>query len=271
MTQSDIERTAEEVLAAHGLTGLPVDPMALARQEGIRLLAGRYGRGFDGRIEYCERPDGGHYYLFCPEEAPPGWPATRVRFSVAHELGHFFLRRHREYLVSGMWRGRRTEFVSERRLEREANYFARAILMPPEPFVAYARRKGGPCTLADLAYLARQVFHTSIPSTAIRYAQLDLRPCAVVVSEAGRVLFSIRSRKMKHAGYARLDRIPGPSLTGRLLLAVARRSTPVTEGFVRADVWFESGPGQLREEARVLGRVTRMITYLVLDENVARN
>ena len=59
MTESQIERLAEEVLAAHGLTAPPVDPFALARLEGVRLAPGRYDGCFDGRIEYRTAPCGG--------------------------------------------------------------------------------------------------------------------------------------------------------------------------------------------------------------------
>jgi len=130
MRQSEIERTAEEVLSAHGLTSLSVDPLALARQEGIHVLAGRYGECFDARIEHRDGPGGGRYYLFYAEEEPPHRPASAVRFSVAHELGHFFLAPHRDYLLSGTWHGRHAGFIYDDRLEREADSFAKALLAP---------------------------------------------------------------------------------------------------------------------------------------------
>jgi hypothetical protein len=170
LTPSQIERAAEQVLAAHRATGLPVDPLALARLEDIRLAPGRYGGCFEGRIEYRGDTAGGRVLIFYEEEAPPRRPASRVRFSVAHELGHYFLPPHRQYLFSGHWHGRHAAFLLNRRLEREANYFAGALLMPRERFIECARRRsGGLCTLRDLAYLAGHVFQTSLTSTAIRY------------------------------------------------------------------------------------------------------
>ena len=84
MIESRIERLAEDVLAAHNMTRPPVDPLAVARLERIRLAPGRYDGCFDGRIEYRSTVKGGRFYLFYAEEDPPRRPLSRVRFSVAH-------------------------------------------------------------------------------------------------------------------------------------------------------------------------------------------
>jgi hypothetical protein len=265
MTESRIEQLAEQVLDAHGVAGLPVDPLALARLEEIRLAPGRYGGCFDGRIEYRNRSEGGgRFYLFYEEGQRP----RRVRFSVAHELGHFFMPQHRGYLVSGVWHGSRSEFVSSRRLEREADWFAAALLMPRQPFVEHLHRRGSYlCTLGQLADLADRVFHTSLTSTAIRYAQLNFAPCCVVLSEHGRVLFGIRSEEMRRRELGWISRVPAESVTGRLWADRAAGRAGTYAGVVDTGIWFAGrGPGLLREEARVLGRTGRTLTYLVLTD-----
>jgi hypothetical protein len=267
MTESRIEQLAEQVLDAHGLAGLPVDPLALARLEEIRLAPGHYDGCFDGRIEYRRRPgDGGRFYLFYAAEERARRPAARVRFSVAHELGHFFLPQHRDYLVSGVWHGSRSEFVSARRMEREADWFAAALLMPRQEFLARLQGRGGClCTLGELARLADRVFQTSLTSTAIRYAQLNFAPCCVVLSEHGRVLFGIRSEEMKRRELGWISRVPAGSVTGRLWAALAAGRAGTPSGLVDGGLWFAGrGSGRLREEVRVLGRTGRTLTYLVL-------
>lgn len=268
MTESQIERAAEQVLTAHGLTGLPVDPLAVARLENIRLAPGSYAGAFEGRIEYRRSGDRGHFYLYYAGEEAGHRPASRVRFSVAHELGHFFLPTHRRYLLSGRWFGRRSGFLSVRRLEREADYFAGALLMPRERFVEHAQgRGGGRCGLADLAGLARDVFKTSLTSTAIRYAQLNFAACCVVLSERGRVLFAVRSEEMKRLGLCWLGGVPGDSVTAGVVSSTHNGSTPNAQGAVDAGVWFGAWwSGRLREEARVLGPNGRVLTLLVADE-----
>lgn len=272
MTEADIERAAEEVLDAHDATRLPVDPFAIAKAEGIRLAPGRYDECFDGRIEYRRRNGRGRFFLFYPQTEPPWRPEGRVRFSVSHELGHFYLPKHRDYLTSGRWHGSHCGFVSDKPAEREADIFATALLMPRRSFVARVKMKaGGVCTMSDLAQLADEVFKTSITSTAIRYAQLDFEPCCVVLSRGDRVLYSIRSEDMRRQGLGWIDqgsRVPATSVTGKRAAALAKDAAPKTGGPVDSDVWFDSRRARpLWEEVKALGRTGLALTLLALNED----
>lgn len=272
MTEAEIEQVAEEVLEAHGAVGLPVDPFAIARAEGIKLAPGSYDECFDGRIEYRRRDGRGRFFLFYLEEEPPWRPEGRVRFSVSHELGHFYLPKHRDYLISGHWHGSHSGFVSDKATEREADVFATVLLMPRRRFIQRVKMKPqGQCTLRDLRKLADEVFRTSITSTAIRYAQLNFEPCCVVLSQGNRVLYSIRSEDMRQQGLGWIDQggpVPATSITGKMMTAIAEGRTPRTEGAVDSDVWFDSGHGRpIWEEAKVLGRTGLILTLLALDED----
>lgn len=61
---------------------------------------------------------------------------TRQRFSLAHELGHFFLHKGKEIFIDGKATGyllrARNVSASDYATEREANEFAAALLMPRE-------------------------------------------------------------------------------------------------------------------------------------------
>jgi len=272
MTEADIERAAEEVLDAHDAACPPVDPFAIAKAEGIRLAPGRYDECFDGRIEYRRRNGRGRFFLFYPEAEPPWRPEGRVRFSVSHELGHFYLPKHRGYLTSGHWHGSHCGFVSDKPTEREADIFATALLMPRRSFVARVQMKAGSvCTMGDLVRLADEVFKTSITSTAIRYAQLNFEPCCVVLSRDGRVLYGIRSEDMRCQGLGWIDRggpVPATSVTGKLAAALAKDTSPKTGGPVDSDVWFDSRRARpLWEEVKVLGGTGLALTLLALDED----
>jgi hypothetical protein len=267
MTESRIERLSEEILEAHGLAGPPVDPLALARRERIALAPGRY-RGFEARIEYWEEARGGRFYLFYAEAEPPRRPASRVRFSLAHEVGHYYLPDHHDYLVSGDWRGRRRRFVAVRRLEREADWFAAALLMPRREFARRVLALGRPCRLGDLARLAGQVFQTSLLSAALRYAQLNFAPCCVVVSRGGELPYGRPSDELRRRDPGPVAGIPAESVTGRLLAARAAGKAARDRGVVAAGVWFgRGGDRPLWEEVRVLGGTGLVLTYLALDED----
>ena len=47
---SRIAEDARQVLEAFNMWRLPVDPSAIAREEGIELAEGQYGAGFDARV-----------------------------------------------------------------------------------------------------------------------------------------------------------------------------------------------------------------------------
>jgi hypothetical protein len=269
MTESRIERLAEAVLATHGLSGLPVDPLALARLERILLAPGDYDGCFDARIQYRRTRRGGGFFLFYAEAQLPRRPASRVRYTVAHELGHYFLPGHRDYLLSGRWLGARTDHVASRRLEREANWFAAALLMPRRPFIEHLQRRvgGSRCRLDDLAVLAGRVFQTSLTSTAVRYAQLNFAPCCVVLSEGTQMRFSVHSEEMRLRGLGWVEHIPEGSITGQLLAARAAGKRARISGQVSAAIWFGEVSSQpVWEEVKVLGGTGRALTLLQLGQ-----
>ncbi len=260
-----IEAAAQEVLDALGVPDGPIDPFAIAQEEGIRLAPGDYGGSFDSRIEYRKKDGRGRFFLFYAEEAAPRRPEGRIRFSLGHELGHYYLPEHREYVLTGKWHGSKTGFVSERRTEREADLFAAALLMPRPRFVeAVQLRCGGKCSMKDLEKLASGVFQTSLTSTAFRYVNMDLEPCAVIVSSEGRVKSAVISDSMRARGLKYIPHgypVSHVSVTGRLRNIPARSS-----GAQPSDVWFPDHDRTvpLWEEARELGRTKLVLTLLAV-------
>ena len=98
MRVSEIERLASEVLTGWGGKVPPVNVESIAREEGIALAPGSYGEDFCGRIEF--HGDVGKFILFHPDLAlAPN--SARVRFSIGHELGHYFIEHHRDLLMAG--------------------------------------------------------------------------------------------------------------------------------------------------------------------------
>lgn len=63
------------------------------------------------------------------------------RFTLAHELGHYFIDQHRRGLEEGKVRshGSVVEFESELPIEQEADTFAASLLMPRERFSLWRR------------------------------------------------------------------------------------------------------------------------------------
>jgi len=117
------------------------------------------------------------------------------RFSVGHELGHYFLDGHIDHLLpkDGIHTSR-AGFVATDPYELEADHFAAGMLMPAGPFRSGLRsRTPGLAAVEALASLCR----TSLPATAIRYAELAEDAVAVVVSTGATIDYCFLSETMK--------------------------------------------------------------------------
>jgi hypothetical protein len=264
--QQNIEDVAGGVLHNLGFYLLPIDPREIARQEEILLAPGHYGGCFDGRIEYRRLLKS--FIIFYAHEGP-GRNEGRVNFSLGHELGHFYLKEHRNYLLSGLWHGSQAGFVSDNRLEREADWFSASLLMPADLFrreVHGFRQRV--CTLRDLMTLADRL-KVSLTSAAIRYCECDIEASSVILSRGGVVTYHVPSWEMKRYGFGYLPRwmlIPPTSHTARLAIGAAGPSG-VVEGEVDAEVWFDGRWGKLYEEAVILGGTGLTLTYLVREQS----
>jgi Zn-dependent peptidase ImmA (M78 family) len=112
-----------------------------------------------------------------------------ARFTIAHELAHLLLHAPVDHFQQCVAAGApRTDACWE--IEREANDCATELLI--------AEERGAPCCAVDRAdvehvdRLAR-AFGTSFEMSAIRFVELTMAPCAVVVSEGGRVKWALES------------------------------------------------------------------------------
>jgi Zn-dependent peptidase ImmA (M78 family) len=114
---------------------------------------------------------------------------TRARWVVSHELGHFLLHGGHDQYASCTAADLRDYRQSGR--EPEANHFAGELLMP-ERFFAPECDRSRP-SLKDVRELADR-FATSLTATALRFAKFSPEPCAMVISEAGKVRFVAASK-----------------------------------------------------------------------------
>ena len=249
---------------------VPVNPFDIAKDEGIELAPGTYGDGFDARIEYLPAVKRFVIYYRLPGA---GRPEGRVRFSIAHELGHFYIPEHRQRLLRGDVHNSQSDFRSQDPHEQEADEFAANFLMPKELFHQEVRRfRQRICTLAEICQMADQRFHTSVTSTARRYCQCDIEACSIAVSENGVIRWAMYSedmqaRNMKYIPFGHA--VPATSKTARLWNEFRQNGvTDPVEGAVDAEVWFERPYYRKRlwEEAMVLGNTGFVLTYLTLED-----
>jgi Zn-dependent peptidase ImmA (M78 family) len=154
----------------------PVDPEQIARAKRITISFGDYGEAtFDGLLEHKD----GRHHIFCNVERVGQRDSPRGRFTLAHELGHYYIDEHRVALSRGRVgpHSSQCEYESPILAEQEADHFAANLLLPTARFVE--RTSSAPVGLEGILDLSER-FKTSITATAIRYAAADIAPCAVI-------------------------------------------------------------------------------------------
>ena len=182
-------QAAEQLIKGLSITALPVDPFAIARGREIEVVAKpardagvsgmliRVGNEF--AIAYATHIDNDPFQ----------------RFSVSHELGHYFLPGHVDAVIgaSGIHESR-AGFASTDRYEIEADRFAAGFLMPRYLFFPALVKAGeGLAAVRNLATLCK----TSLHATAIRYTQCTRDPVAIVVSVGSRIDHCFMSDALK--------------------------------------------------------------------------
>jgi Zn-dependent peptidase ImmA (M78 family) len=261
----DITELAEEVADSHCGGSRRVDPVKIIKANDITLSFGRYSDAFDGLLEY----EDGQFHIYSNLDRVEDPNAPRARFTLGHELGHYYINEHRNALKKGLAPSHPSfcEYTSELLVEREADHFASNLLMPRTLFIKEANLS--PRGLAGILSLA-YAFGTSVTSTAIRYMKVEVEPCVVIKWQDGRFAWILSSVEMHKARFRRPvvspKKLPPMSPTARALAG----EVPVGDFFsagARAASWFprvganEGGDLTLVEQAKPLGRFG-VITFL---------
>jgi hypothetical protein len=255
------ELRAAQTARNFGISSLPVDPFAIADREGI--LCEQVDSPSLG-VSGCLMKSGDNFGIFYSGEFPnEGF----LRFTVAHELGHYFLDGHCEHFFAAgnaeHWSG--WGFESEERYEREADTFAAALLMPED--LLRSSRAWNFSGLKAIESLANECV-TSLTATAIRYVRLSRDPVAVICSMRDRVQFAFMSQALKDVPFLgwikKGSLLPENTATVRFNrdqsnVARACRSTSTS----RMETWFDGGGNlELVEEIVGLGGYGRTLTVL---------
>ena len=255
---------AERLLDELGKNVLPIDPFVIAEDHGITVKPTKFGKV---DVFGCLVRVGNNFVIiYSTRIENEGF----IRFTVAHELGHYFLPGHVDaLLINGEPHYSQSNFVSTNPFELEADHFAASLLMPPRLFRREICRAGeGFGAIKSLA----STFKTSITATAIRFATYAEDPVAVIISEGDRIHYCFMSeaiKELKGIGWIkRGDLIPKSSntydfnsdknnITSRL----------VVEGTTILDNWFENAPAvEMNEDVVGLGSYGKTLTVLFTNE-----
>lgn len=121
-TLKEIEECAERILEANSIRSVPIPVEEIARKENI-LVSEAGSKSVSGVLF---RKEGVAFIALNSSESP-----VRRRFTLAHELGHYFLHPNKNTFIE--YRDNKEkdkDQVVRSSKEIEANKFAAAILMP---------------------------------------------------------------------------------------------------------------------------------------------
>ena len=208
----------------------------IADEFDVSLSYGHYGDAFDGLLEHKS----GAFHIYCNLTRVYDQNAPRARFTVAHELGHYFIDEHRNALAAGKPpHSSFPERPSDNPVEQEANLFASHLLMPTAAFqAALTEVQAGLQGIVDIA----STFAVSIQSAALRYTAASGRPCAIVMFREEKTPWWNISPEMKTHGLT-FYRQPEGELPPDSATAQAMRDDPAKLGAPHingtvASAWF---------------------------------
>lgn len=166
----DIENKAEKILQTLNIDKPPINIKEIAMELGLVVQTGDFGNEVSGVIVF---KNGKGIIGYNPND-----PDVRQRFTIAHEFGHYLLHKNRmEMFVDKTYYAFRDENSSkgEFKLEREANAFAAAILMPRSLLLKEIKLRNFDLAESDesLNKLAKK-FRVSVQAMSFRLANLDV-------------------------------------------------------------------------------------------------
>jgi IrrE N-terminal-like domain len=265
LARAEAENTAQQIVEECGFTAFPICPFEIAKRHDIHVEPKQSRKpGVSGFLIRVGNAFGIRYAQHIQNEG-------FIRFTVAHELGHYFLPGHPEKLFprgDGLHESK-SGFISHDPLERQADYFAGALLMPVHQFREAVDSAGS--GFAAIEKLAKQC-KTSITATAIRYTHFTDDAVAVIVSCGARIdycFMSDRIRDLRAITWIKKgDFLPTGTATATFNadpsnIEQARR----VEGTTIFSDWFDGGPDtEINEDVVGLGAYGKTLTVLHTDE-----
>ena len=160
----------------------------------------------------------------------------RLRFSIAHELGHFYIDEHREALLRGETHSSEPGFRSKNPKELQADEFAAALLIPAR-FLEPTIDNRGFMSLDEIRDVSGKC-ETSLYATTIRYVKMASEACLVVLAKSGDIKSCFCSDEARYARFGKIQVSRLPTASPGHDLAKQSGSTEIRERKHIASAWF---------------------------------
>ena len=161
----ELEELTSEILLSNDMYKVPVDVIKIANANDIKVYEGDLDKKTSGAIRYNKATD--KFEILINKNDVK----TRQRFTVAHELGHYFL--HQDYLkseeihIDTLYRAVEKADEEEKKRERQVDYFAGALLMNRTLLEKLYKENNSIQDLAD-------IFNVSVSAMTVRLDILGL-------------------------------------------------------------------------------------------------
>lgn len=250
----------EKVAQDHGFTNFPISPAEIAKAKGITVEAKPAEiKGISGALIFAGNDV---RLIYSTEYNNAGFE----RFSMAHELGHYFLPGHPEEIINdGGSHVSRSNFVENSSIELEADHFASGLLMPSHLVRDCLNKNGigldGIIALADAAECSRT-------AAAIRAAECSEYPMAIIVSQGDQISYCFMSDGFKGLGRLSFLRKSSPLPFGTTTRTFNTKQDNISNasrvcGETTLADWFD-GSGQVKLDEEVMGLGNYGYTLTVL-------
>lgn len=167
MTREEIIQKAEEVCKENNINTSPVKVTEICEHYGLKVFEARLVPEVSGFI-VVQNENFMHFGTGRLIVVNKEHPATRQRFTIAHELAHYILHRNGEELYAHRDAGHKGS------IEREADTFAANILMPKKIVLdALTFISEDAPDMFKIRYIARE-FCVAEATAAIRLSELGI-------------------------------------------------------------------------------------------------
>jgi Zn-dependent peptidase ImmA (M78 family) len=207
-------------------------PDIIAAKAGISYSYGNYGDCFDGLLEY----DDGSFHIYLNTHDNLTYDNPRIRFSFAHELGHYFIDEHRNALIKGKSLHKSfNQFLRRNIVEMEADLFASNFLMPRQSLLCDIPNKK---FSIDIINSLKDKYKVSFTACALRYLDIDKYPIMIVYAENNQIKWKFCNEDFRYK-YLRNDNIvPQDTVMGEYFSLNSMENIRKTE-IVWAMDWFK--------------------------------
>ena len=175
-------------LASHFFSVWHVIILAISQDEDLSVCEDDYEEYFDGMLVWENRAFHVHLNVFKKNQKD----SKKGRYTLAHELGHYFINAHREGIKRGLLEPHPSNgaLVHSNRMETEADYFASCLLMPSHELRKFTQ---GRMFSLDLVKAISDKFNVSLIAAALRFAEVGTHEIMIVFSKNNTVKWYTRS------------------------------------------------------------------------------